>query len=113
MQFLRNTIIIAAVTFLAQLLFPWWIIAPVAFVLGYALCKNGGQAFFSAFLAVFLLWAIYALVIDIHNEHILSMRIAELFKLPNSTVLILVTGVVGGLVAGFSALSGRLIKNLM
>ena len=113
MNFLRNTIIIAVVTFLAQLFLPWWIIAPIAFVLGYALSKNGTQAFFSAFLAVFSLWAVYALVIDIHNEHILSTRIAALFHLPNSTVLILVTGLVGGLVAGFSALSGRLIKNIL
>lgn len=113
MNFLRNTLIIAVVTFLAQLIMPWWIVAVVAFVLGFALFDKGLQAFFSAFSAVFLLWSIYALVIDVRNEHILSARIAQLFHLPNSIVLILVTGFVGGLVAGFSALSGRLIKNVM
>lgn len=114
MKFLQHTIVIALLSFIAQLFLPWWIIAPIAFIVGYALSRNGGQAFGAAFLGIFLLWAGYAFLIDQRNEHILSTRIATLFPLGgNYWVLILITGVVGGLVAGLSALSGRLIKNIM
>lgn len=114
MQLLRNILIIALLSFIAQQFLPWWIIAPFSFVVGYALTKNGGQAFLSGFLAIFLVWAGYALIIDQRNEHILSTRIAQLFPLGgNYWLLILITGIIGGLVAGLSALSGRLIKNLM
>lgn len=113
MKLLQNTVVIIVLAFLFQQFLPWWIIAPLSFIIGYALHNNGWQAFLSAFSGVFLLWAGYAFIIDRGNEQILSSRIAELFQLPNPTLLILITGLIGGLVAGLSALSGRLIKNIM
>jgi len=70
-----------------------------------------GLSFLSGFLGVFLLWAGLAWWIDSKNNSILSERIAHVLPLGgNSMLLILVTGLVGGLVAGFAALSGAYLR---
>jgi hypothetical protein len=60
---------------------------------------------------LFLLWAGMALVKDAANEHILSAKVATILPLGGSyLVLILVTGIVGGLVSGLAALTGSYIR---
>jgi hypothetical protein len=44
-------------------------------------------------------------------ETILSDRVAAIFSLPNSILLIVVTAIVGGLAGGFGGLSGSLFRN--
>ncbi|HNR15511.1 MAG TPA: hypothetical protein PKG90_02470 [Chitinophagaceae bacterium] len=49
--------------------------------------------------------------IDMQNSGVLSARIASVLPLGgNNMLLILVTGVVGGLVAGFAAMSGSYLR---
>jgi cell division protein FtsX len=113
MKLLINTFIIIALSAIAQLFLPWWSIAVVAFLVGYFATDSGWQAFGAGFLALVMLWGGYSLFIDQANEHILSSKMAQLFKLPSSYLLIIITSIIGGIVAGLSALSGRLIKGLM
>ena len=51
--------------------------------------------------------------IDNANNHILSTRVAEIFSLPNSAILILITAIVGGLIGGFGALTGSQLRNII
>ena len=61
---------------------------------------------------MFLLWAIMALLKDAANEHILATKVAGILPLGGSyLVLILVTGVVGGLVSGLAALTGSYVRH--
>lgn len=102
--------VVAFLAIIVQTFLPWWSIAPIAFITGGALGKSGLQAFMASFLGIALLWFGYALYIDQQSASILSVRVAELLYLPNALLLVIISGVVGGLVAGFSALAGWHLK---
>lgn len=97
----------ALTTFVAGLYLPWWSLAITAFLSAVLVRQGPVKAFLSGFLGVFLLWALLAWWIDFKNEGLLSARIASLLPLGGSSIaLILVTSFVGGLVAGFAAITG-------
>ncbi len=86
---------------------PWWSFVITSFLVAMGIHQNVGKAFLSGFLGLFLLWAFLALVKDFANEHILSIKVAKILPLGGSYwVLILVTGLIGGLVSGLAAISG-------
>lgn len=109
-------LLILVLCLLLQLLFPWWVIAPVAFVCCLLKARSAYSAFVIAFLAVFVLWFVTASILSIQNNHILATRISQMFGLGSdnySWILIaLLTSAIGGLVAGFAGISGFLIKRL-
>ena len=89
---------------------PWWVIAPVAFVVSYLFKLKWHQAFLAGFLGLFILWASMAFFIDCSNEHILSSKVSVLIlKSSKPFVLIAITGITGGLVAGFAGLAGSFL----
>ena len=107
MRFLLATLLTALLSFIAGLYLPWWSIAIIAFLVALFMRQFIGRSFLSGFLGIFLLWFIVALWIDIKNEHILSQKIAQVFPLGGSSVLlILITALIGALVGGFAAMSG-------
>ena len=107
MRFLLATLLTALLSFIAGLYLPWWSIAIVAFLVALFMGQFIGRSFLAGFLGIFVLWFIVALEIDIRNEHILSQKIAQLFSLGTSSVLlILITAFIGALVGGFAAMSG-------
>jgi len=111
MRFILSILLIAALSFLAGLILPWWSIAIVAFIVGLLLPQSIGLGFLSGFLGIFILWFILALWIDIKNESILSHKIAQLFPLGGSSItIIFVTALIGGLVGGFAAMSGNSLR---
>ena len=113
MRIILSILLIAALSFLAGLYFPWWSIAVVAFLVSLLLPQGTASSFLSGFFGVFLLWGIVAAWIDVKNESILSRKIAMLLPLGGSAILlILVTAIVGGLVGGFAAMSGSAVRPL-
>jgi hypothetical protein len=111
MKFFSVIIITALLSFAAGFIFPWWAIAPVAFIIALAVPQKPGFAFLSAFLALFFLWGGLASYIDVKNKHILAGKLAELFfGKPSHYLLIALTSLAGGLVAGFSALTASLLR---
>lgn len=111
MKFIIAFILTALLSYAAAFYFPWWSIAVAAFVVAALVPQKPFKAFLSAFIAVFLLWAILAFIIDANNNHILSERISQLLmKVKSSLLLIAVTGFVGGITAGFAALSGSYLR---
>jgi hypothetical protein len=110
MRFLLATVLTLALSFISGLFLPWWGIAIVALIVALLVKQIAGLSFLSAFLGVFLLWAGLAFWIDAKNQGILSERIAHVLPLGgNSFLLILVTGLVGGLVAGLAAMTGAFL----
>ena len=86
---------------------PWWGIAIAAFIISVMIPQKPVASFFSGFLGVFLLWGILAWWIDSNNNSVLSQKIAQILPLQGSSfLLILVTALIGGLVAGFASLTG-------
>ncbi len=112
MKFLAATLLTALLAFVSGLYLPWWGIALAALIAALIVAQHAGKAFLSGFLGVLLLWGGLAWWIDMKNNGILSKKIAEVLPLGgNSLLLILVTGVIGGLVAGFAAMSGSFIRS--
>ena len=89
---------------------PWWFVAVIAFFAAIFLGKKPGRAFLAGFFAVFLAWSLLALFKSMPNDNILATRVAHLMQLPNWILLLVVTGIIGGLVGGMAALSGALIR---
>ena len=90
---------------------PWWSFAITSLVVSVSIHQKPGKAFLSGFLGLFLLWAGMALVKDAANEHLLSAKVAHILPLGGSyLVLILVTGIIGGLVSGLAALTGSYLR---
>jgi len=107
-------LIIAIVSLILQFFLPWWIIAPIAFGLSFWMARSGKQAFGSAFLAIFLLWIGMGLIQTIPNENILANRVGSMLNLPDTSfnwiIVLLLSGIIGGLASGFSGLSGFYFK---
>jgi hypothetical protein len=111
MRFLLSTLLIAVLSFISGLFLPWWSLAIIAFLIALLIPQGIGRSFLSGFLGVFLLWGLLSLWIDLKNESILSHKIAQLFPLGGSSVLlILITAIIGALLGGFAAMSGASIR---
>lgn len=106
-------LILIIASFLLQMILPWWIIIIISFAICGIIGKTGKIAFWHPFWAILLLWIGVALFHSIPNEHILASRIAEMLKLQSWPLVLLVTGVLGGLVAGISGFCGYHFRKAM
>ena len=112
MKFLVAIILTGLLAFISGLFLPWWCMAVTALLVALLVHQKAGKAFLSGFLGLFLLWAALAWWIDLKNNGILSVKIASILPLGGSSILlILVTGLIGGLVAGFAAMSGSFLRS--
>lgn len=110
-KFLVNTLLIALLCFAGGIFFPNWIIAPIAFAVSLLIPQRPLLAFLSGFIALFLLWGGLALTANLQNEGILATRIAWLLPLSGSpNLIILVTALVGALVAGGGSLTASFLR---
>lgn len=90
---------------------PWWSFAITSLIVSVSIHQKPWKAFLSGFLGLFLLWAGMAFLKDAANTHILATKVAQILPLGGSyIVLILLTGVIGGLVSGLAALSGSYLR---
>lgn len=106
-----NFILTIALAALFSVFLPWWSVMLAAFLSGAIVRLRNVSAFFVPFLAIALFWIVYAWVLSSANDFILAQRIAELLPLRgNVYMLLLVTGIVGGLSAGTAAVFGNQIR---
>jgi hypothetical protein len=106
MKFIVSLLLIALVSFVAGLYMDWWSVALAAFVVTLCIHQRPGRAFLAGFLALLFLWGGLAWWIDVKNDSVLSHRLALLLPLGGSSFLmILASGLVAALVAGFASLS--------
>ncbi len=110
MKFLISLVAISFLSYCLGFFLPWWIPAPVAFLVTFFLPQKSGASFLSGFVGVGLYWLVYALIRDVSNEHILSGRMATLFGLPGTVSFIAVTVLVGALIGGLSAWGASLLR---
>ncbi|MEO6405515.1 MAG: hypothetical protein ABIY51_13240 [Ferruginibacter sp.] len=110
MKFLIAFLLTALLSFVACLYLPWYSIAIVAFLVALLVRQHAGKAYLAAFLALFVLWAGISAWLNNANDSILAHRISLLvIKTDNPIMLIVITGLLGAVVAGFAALSGSLL----
>jgi hypothetical protein len=110
MKFFISLILIAFLSFAACLYLPWWSIAVVAFLVVLFIPQSPGRAFLCGFLALAILWGGLSFWISNNNEHILAHRVSQLvLQADNPYLLIVVTALIGGLVAGLAALTASFV----
>jgi uncharacterized membrane-anchored protein len=83
-----------------------------AFFAGAIIDGKNLSTFFSGFLGLGFLWLIQSFIIHNDSAGILSNKIAALFSLSDGVYMVIITGVLAGLVGGFSTLSGFRFRKL-
>ncbi|CAF4910000.1 unnamed protein product [Rotaria sp. Silwood1] len=92
----------------------WYAYAITTFIIFMAIPQNAGKSFIAGGLTIAILFLLMAGKLDFDNDHLLSKKVAEIFKLKdNYWVLLLLTAILNGLVAGFAALSGSLFRKML
>ncbi len=114
MKFISNLFLIMLFSFIAGIFFPWWSIALIGFLSALIIRLPAGLSFFSGFMANFILWSAMAFWISTKNDHILAHKISVMIiKVDNPALLILMTGLIGGLITGLGSLTGSLLAKRM
>jgi len=109
MKFVLQLLGIALLAYIFELFLPWYYIAVAAFIMGYLLKSQAN--FLAGFLGIALVWLLKAWLIDTAGATDLTERVAHIFSLKQKELLFLIMAIVGGLVGGFGALSGALLKS--
>jgi hypothetical protein len=111
MKFFVAFILTALLSFACSLFFPWWTIAVASFTVAIVIHQRPIASFLAGFLALFILWISQSFIIDLHNEHLLSTRVASILPFGGSyAAVIIFTGLVGGVVSGMAALTASFVK---
>ncbi|HKZ38596.1 MAG TPA: hypothetical protein VJ184_13140 [Chryseolinea sp.] len=109
MKFVLQLMGIALLAYIFELFLPWYYIAVAAFLMGYLLKSRAN--FFAGFLGIAFIWLLKAWLMDSAGDTDLAERVAHIFSLKQKELLFLIMAIVGGLVGGFGALSGALLKS--
>lgn len=109
--FIPRMLIMGVTAGVAQWYLPFWSLPVSCFVLGFLTAPVNRSAFWAGFLGIFFLWSGLALFLDLGNESILSQRVVQLFPVPSSSLLLIImTGVIGGLLGGMASKTGDLLR---
>ena len=108
MKFILQLVVIIILAHIFELFLPWYYIAVAAFLGGYIFKSKAN--FLAGFFAIALLWSIKAWWIETEGSTDLVQRVANILQVKYKVLLYLLTAVIGGLVGGFGALSGALLK---
>ena len=105
---IKNLVFTIILTYVLSLYLPWWSVMIAGIISGFIIPLKKGAVFFIPFIAIVLLWIIQSYILSNANDFILADKIAVLLKLNgNTSLLLLITGVIGGLAAGISGVFGK------
>lgn len=111
MKLIVAIILTALLAVVGGLYLPWWSIAFAAFISILLIPMKSWKAFLAGFIGVFVVWVVLAWMVDIKNEHVLSVKIAHIFPLGGSSfAIILVTAFTGAVVGGMAALTASFLR---
>lgn len=113
MKFLTQVALTALLSYITAQFLPWWSLVICAAIVAMGLDRSSAIAFLGGFVAINLLWMLAATLIDVNTEAILSTKIAPLLGFQSPILLVLWTGLLGGIMGGLGALSGQQIRTLL
>lgn len=108
MRFLIQIAFIIVTAWIAEMFLPWWSIAIAAALVGF-LYKTKAN-FLAGFIAIAMLWLIKALLIDMNAAVPLADTVAKILLVNSKPLLLVITAALGGLVGGFGALTGSVLR---
>ncbi|RZJ74473.1 MAG: hypothetical protein EOO47_21105, partial [Flavobacterium sp.] len=100
-------------SFLLQMVLPWWVVIVIAFATCGIIGKTGKISFWQPFLAIFTLWIAMALFKSLPNHNVLATRVAEMLSVKLWPIVLVVTGLLGGIAAGISGYCGYHFRKAM
>lgn len=112
MKIILQIIFTALLSYVIQQFLPWWSIALCAGIVALFLSTTKLATFWGGFVGISLLWMAYATLIDIESQSILSQKMLPLFHVKNVSMLIILTGSLGGVVGGMGALCGQFLRKV-
>ncbi|MFT6854417.1 MAG: hypothetical protein ACJA0X_000380 [Cyclobacteriaceae bacterium] len=112
MKLIFRIIIIALFTYLMSFYFPWWVGMVIAGVVSILIYSSGISAIIAGFLGVGSIWFGYSFFLDNSSNSFFSEKIVELFPFNDPVMLIVLSGIIGGVSGGFGALAGHTFKGL-
>lgn len=114
MKLISNFLLTILLGIILSLFLPWWSIMLAAFLSGAIVRLKNTSAFFVPFFAMALFWIIQAWMMASANDFILTEKIGVLLQLGEEPILvILITGIIGGLAAGISGLFGNQTRAIL
>ena len=109
MKFFISLILTALLAFAFCLFLPWWSIAIAAFIVAALIPQKPGKAFYTAFIALLLLWGGLSFWMSNNNQHVLAHKISQLIlKMDNPMLLILITALIGAFCCRFCGIGRQL-----
>lgn len=114
MKFIAAAFLTALLAFALGLYLPWWTVALAGAIVGAVLNPKPWQAFLAGLAGVFLLWYLVINLKSAANGHVLAHRMSLfILKQDSPGLLFLVSALIGGLVAGFGALTGSFFRRVL
>ena len=99
-------IVIIILSFLLQLVLPWWIIVIISFATCGLIGKTGKIALWAPFFAILLLWTGMALFKSMPNNNVLAMRVAVMFGVQSWWLILVISALLGAFTAAVSGYCG-------
>lgn len=103
---------IALLSFLLQLILPWWSLMIAAFALSFFLGKKAFPVFISSFSGCAVVWLLMELFIHFSSGDLMTERIATLLTLPGTIILYAGTFLIAGVAGGISGLAGFYLRQI-
>lgn len=114
MKNLTNFILTLVLGILLSQFLPWWAVMIAAFLSGAIVRLRNVATFFVPFSAIALFWIVNAWLLSSANDFILAEKIATLLPLNgNVMLLVLITGIIGGIAAGVAGIFGNQCRVLL
>ena len=111
---MKGALINLVVIFLLQMLVPaWWWIIVIPFVYGVTLAKTGSQGLQAGAMGAGVLWLGWGLYLLLTGSEIIAGRIAVMFSVKQSWLLLLLSTVFAAVVAGISGWAGFMFKSAL
>lgn len=99
-------LVIIIASFFLQLVLPWWVVIILSFATCGLIGKTVKISFWQPFFAILLLWLGMALFKSLPNDNVLATRVAEMVGVKLWYVVLVLTGLLGGLAAAISGICG-------
>lgn len=103
-------LLIAIAAWLLAIFLPWWSAFIPGIIFGAILGRSGWTSFAWGAAGIGGLWLIQALYIHFASGGILTSRVANLFSLSTPVLIFIITATIGGLIGGFSTLTGYMLR---
>lgn len=108
-----NFVITIVIALVLSLFMDWYSVMVASLITGFLLPLKRIAVFLVPFLAIFILWAVYSYTLGSSNDFILAEKIAVLLDLKgNTTLLLVITGLVGGIAGGVAGVLGKQLSTL-